>query len=133
MTSTARSASPLDRGIFSIFLPKSSPASDAACPAGAAALLSIAAIAFHEDLGREMCLRMIEHILQYGGAVLRRTVPLALCLLFTSNPKQQVGGDRSVSFSFMGGKGVLFFWKYFLLGGVRVGECCCWREDVYLV
>ncbi|CAD7928946.1 unnamed protein product [Amoebophrya sp. A120] len=57
-------------------------------PAGGAALLSIAAIAFSDDLSREMCMRMVEHILQYGNLQLRRTVPLAIGLLFVSNAKQ---------------------------------------------
>lgn len=59
-----------------------------ATPAGGAALLSIAAIAFSDDLSREMCMRMVEHILQYGNLQLRRTVPLAIGLLFVSNAKQ---------------------------------------------
>ncbi|CAD7924855.1 unnamed protein product [Amoebophrya sp. A25] len=62
---------------------------DTASPAGGAALLSIAAVAFSDDLSRDMCMRMVEHILQYGNLQLRRTVPLAIGLLFVSNAKQQ--------------------------------------------
>jgi len=54
------------------------------CPQAAAALVSIAAIGCCDDLSRDMTLRMIDHILQYGNMELKRTVPLALGLLFTS-------------------------------------------------
>ncbi len=61
---------------------------DEACRGGAAALLSIAAVAMADDISREMCMRMVEHILQYGNQSLRRTVPLAIGVLYASNAKQ---------------------------------------------
>ena len=52
----------------------------------AAAVLSIAAIAFGEPLGRQMAMRQMDHLLQYGDPVIRRSVPLALALLNVSVP-----------------------------------------------
>merc|ERR1719335_1029076 len=43
-----------------------------------------------EDIGAEMAVRTLDHILQYGDLVLRRAVPLALALLHISNPKVTV-------------------------------------------
>lgn len=56
----------------------------------AAAVLGIAMIAFGEPLGQQMCLRSMDHLLQYGDPVIRRAVPLALALLSVSNPEIQV-------------------------------------------
>lgn len=52
----------------------------------AAAVLGLAMIAFGEPLGQAMCLRSMDHLLQYGDPVIRRAVPLALALLSVSNP-----------------------------------------------
>ena len=52
-----------------------------------AAVLGIALIAFGEDIGQEMCLRTMNHLLQYGEPIIRRTVPLAIGLLKISNPE----------------------------------------------
>jgi 26S proteasome regulatory subunit N1 len=56
----------------------------------AVAVLSIGLIASGEEVGSEMCLRSLDHILQYGEITLRRAVPLALGVLHLSNPKVSV-------------------------------------------
>mmetsp|Transcript_89131 Transcript_89131/g.277051 ORF Transcript_89131/g.277051 Transcript_89131/m.277051 type:complete len:880 (+) Transcript_89131:2-2641(+) len=53
----------------------------------AAAVLGIGLIACGEEIGSEMSLRSLDHILQYGELPLRRAVPIALALLHLSNPK----------------------------------------------
>lgn len=44
-------------------------------------------VAMAEELGIEMAIRSLEHLLQYGEQNIRRAVPLALGLLCISNPK----------------------------------------------
>jgi 26S proteasome regulatory subunit N1 len=44
-------------------------------------------IAFGEDIGQEMCMRTMNHLLQYGEPIIRRTVPLAIGLLRISHPE----------------------------------------------
>jgi 26S proteasome regulatory subunit N1 len=56
----------------------------------AAAVIGLAMISFGEDVGSEMTVRALDHILQYGELTLRRAVPLALGLLHISNPKVTV-------------------------------------------
>merc|ERR1719199_45652 len=56
----------------------------------AAACIGLAMIAFGEDVGTEMTIRALDHILQYQEITLRRAVPLALGLLHISNPKVTV-------------------------------------------
>ena len=51
-----------------------------------AAVLGVALIAFGEEIGQEMCLRTMNHFLQYGEPIIRRTVPLAIGLLRISHP-----------------------------------------------
>lgn len=51
-----------------------------------AAVIGVALIAFGEDIGQEMCLRTMNHLMQYGEPVIKRTVPLAMGLLRISNP-----------------------------------------------
>ncbi|XP_059659806.1 26S proteasome non-ATPase regulatory subunit 2 homolog A [Cornus florida] len=55
-----------------------------------AAVLGLAMVAMAEDLGLEMEIRSMEHLLQYGEQNIRRAVPLALGLLCISNPKVNV-------------------------------------------
>jgi 26S proteasome regulatory subunit N1 len=71
-----------------------------------AAVLGVALISFGEDIGQEMCLRTMNHLLQYGEPIIRRTVPLAIGLLRISNPevssmdllnKLAYDSDKSVS------------------------------------
>lgn len=52
-----------------------------------AAVLGVALIAFGEDIGTEMCMRTMNHLLQYGEPVIKRNVPLAIGLLRISNPE----------------------------------------------
>ncbi|KAF8094330.1 hypothetical protein N665_0365s0017 [Sinapis alba] len=54
------------------------------------AVLGIAMIAMSEELGRDMAIRSLEHVLQYGEQNIQRAVPLALGLLCISNPKMNV-------------------------------------------
>lgn len=54
------------------------------------AVLGIAMVAMAEELGLDMAIRSLEHLLQYGEQNIRRTVPLALGLLCISNPKVNV-------------------------------------------
>ncbi len=52
-----------------------------------AAVLGVSLIAFGEETGTDMCLRMMSHLYQYGDPVVKRTVPLAIGLLRVSNPE----------------------------------------------
>ncbi|CAL5402386.1 unnamed protein product [Camellia sinensis] len=54
------------------------------------AILGIVMVAMAEELGLEMAIRSLEHLLQYGEQNIRRVVPLALGLLCISNPKVNV-------------------------------------------
>mmetsp|Transcript_31108 Transcript_31108/g.70741 ORF Transcript_31108/g.70741 Transcript_31108/m.70741 type:complete len:881 (-) Transcript_31108:194-2836(-) len=56
----------------------------------AAAVIGIGLIACGEEIGSEMALRSLDHILQFGELPLRRAVPIALALLNLSNPKVNV-------------------------------------------
>jgi 26S proteasome regulatory subunit N1 len=56
----------------------------------AAAVLGIGLIACGEEIGSEMSLRSLDHILQYGELPLRRAVPIALAMMNLSNPKMGV-------------------------------------------
>ena len=50
------------------------------------AVIGIALVTLGEDVGTEMTLRTFEHLLHYGELAVRRAVPLALALLYLSNP-----------------------------------------------
>jgi len=52
-----------------------------------AAVLGLALIAFGEEIGQDMCLRAMNHLLQYGEPIIKRTVPLAIGLIRVSNPE----------------------------------------------
>ncbi len=52
----------------------------------AAAVLGIALVAIGEDVGSEMALRAMDHLLHYCELPIKRAVPLALALLNVSNP-----------------------------------------------
>lgn len=43
-----------------------------------------------EPLGAQMAQRALEHLLQYGEAPVRRSVPLAVALLNTSDPDSTI-------------------------------------------
>ena len=51
------------------------------------AVLGIALIAMAEELGIEMAVRSLEQLFKYGDYNIRRAVPLALGMLYISNPK----------------------------------------------
>lgn len=50
------------------------------------AALAIALISIAEDIGQEMSLRIFSHLMYYGTESIRKTVPLALGVLFASHP-----------------------------------------------
>mmetsp|Transcript_3565 Transcript_3565/g.7156 ORF Transcript_3565/g.7156 Transcript_3565/m.7156 type:complete len:898 (-) Transcript_3565:103-2796(-) len=52
----------------------------------AVAVLGLALVAMGEDLGKEMIVRSMDHILQYAEVNVKRAVPLAFALLSVSNP-----------------------------------------------
>ena len=54
------------------------------------ACIGIAMVAMGEELGSEMVLRTMEHMLQYADQPVRKCVPLALALLSISNPQLSV-------------------------------------------
>ncbi|WJX65315.1 26S proteasome non-ATPase regulatory subunit 2 A, variant 2 [Trifolium repens] len=54
------------------------------------AVLGIAMVAMAEELGLDMAIRSLEHLLKYGDRNVRRAVPLALGLLCISNLKVNV-------------------------------------------
>ncbi|XP_033101471.1 26S proteasome non-ATPase regulatory subunit 2-like [Anneissia japonica] len=54
------------------------------------AVLGIALIAMGEEIGGQMALRSLGHLLRYGEPVIRRAVPLALALISVSNPELQI-------------------------------------------
>lgn len=61
----------------------------------AVACLGVAMVALGEDLGSQMSIRALDHILQYGEQNLRRAVPLALALLSVSNPQMTIADTLS--------------------------------------
>ena len=56
----------------------------------AVAVLGIALTTVGEEIGSEMTLRTFEHLLHYGELPVKRVVPLALSLLYISNPEYSV-------------------------------------------
>jgi 26S proteasome regulatory subunit N1 len=56
----------------------------------AVAVIGIALMTVGEEIGTEMCLRTFDHLLHYGGLPVKRVVPLALGLLYVSNPEYSV-------------------------------------------
>ena len=53
----------------------------------AQAVLCMAVIASSEEVGNEMVVRSMNHLLQYADIQIKRVVPLALAMLNLSNPK----------------------------------------------
>lgn len=51
------------------------------------AVIGVALVAMGEDVGAEMTLRHMSHMMHYGEPVIRKSVPLALALLNPSNPQ----------------------------------------------
>eukprot|EP01156_Anaeramoeba_ignava_P001963 Anaeramoba_ignava/a217208_301.p1 GENE.a217208_301~~a217208_301.p1 ORF type:complete len:916 (+),score=284.33 a217208_301:268-2748(+) len=54
------------------------------------AVIGLALIGMGEEIGSEMLLRTFNHLLQYGEKSVRIAVPLAMGLLYSSNPKIEV-------------------------------------------
>lgn len=54
------------------------------------AVLGIALCAMGEEIGSQMAPRMLSHIMYYGDAYAKRCVPLAIGLLFASNPQTHI-------------------------------------------
>jgi 26S proteasome regulatory subunit N1 len=54
------------------------------------AVLGIALVTAGEEIGMEMTLRTFEHLLHYGELPIKRVVPLALALLYVSNPEYTI-------------------------------------------
>eukprot|EP01083_Nonionella_stella_P213807 770817_1 len=59
------------------------------------ATLGISIIALGEDLGSTMCLRMFNHLIQYGNIRVKRAVPLALAMISVSNPLLEISDTLS--------------------------------------
>jgi 26S proteasome regulatory subunit N1 len=57
------------------------------------AVLGIAMVAMAEEIGAQMVLRTLDHLLRYGEISVRRAVPLALALLCIGNPTNAVVVD----------------------------------------
>ncbi|KIK97616.1 hypothetical protein PAXRUDRAFT_824776 [Paxillus rubicundulus Ve08.2h10] len=54
------------------------------------AVLGVAMIAMGEEIGSEMSMRQFNHLMHYGDAIIRKSVPLALGLISASNPQLPV-------------------------------------------
>ena len=54
------------------------------------AVIGIALVTMGEEVGAEMALRHLSHLMHYGEPTIRRAVPLALALLHPSNPSMPV-------------------------------------------
>ncbi len=54
------------------------------------ATLGISLVSMAEDIGTEMSMRMMDHLMQYSEIYVRRAVPIALGMQFVSNPELTV-------------------------------------------
>jgi 26S proteasome regulatory subunit N1 len=54
------------------------------------AVIGLSLVAMGEDVGQEMILRTLGHLMHYGEANIRKAVPLALGLISPSNPQMKV-------------------------------------------
>uniref|UniRef100_A0A1I8JGQ7 26S proteasome non-ATPase regulatory subunit 2 n=1 Tax=Macrostomum lignano TaxID=282301 RepID=A0A1I8JGQ7_9PLAT len=61
-----------------------------ACAYACAAVLGVALVAMGEDVGKDMAFRIFGNLLRFGEANIKRAVPLALGLVYTSNPELKV-------------------------------------------
>jgi len=55
-----------------------------------AAVVGIALVTMGEEVGKNMAMRTMEHLLQYAEVPIRRAVPLAIALLHVSDPEYSV-------------------------------------------
>jgi len=51
-----------------------------------AAVLAIGLMAFGEDIGTQMCQRIINHMIQYGEPHIKQAIPLTIALLGITRP-----------------------------------------------
>merc|ERR1712193_112607 len=56
----------------------------------AVAVLGLGMISMGEDIGSEMLIRTLSHLMRYSEPVIRRAVPLALALVSISNPQMTI-------------------------------------------
>lgn len=56
----------------------------------AVSVLGLALLSIGEDVSTEMTLRTYEHLLHYGELPIRRVVPLAIALMYISNPEYSI-------------------------------------------
>lgn len=49
-------------------------------------MLGIALIAISEEIGNDMALRTMNHLMQVGSPTVKQTIPLGLAILHLSNP-----------------------------------------------
>merc|ERR1719309_984422 len=56
----------------------------------AVAVLGLGLISMGEDIGSEMLIRTLSHLMRYSEPVIRRAVPLALALVSISNPQMTI-------------------------------------------
>jgi len=54
------------------------------------AVIGLSLVAMGEDVGQEMILRTLGHLMHYGDANIRKAVPLALGLISPSNPQMKI-------------------------------------------
>lgn len=54
------------------------------------AVLGLALVAMGEDIGQDMTLRQLGHLMHYGESNIRKVVPLAMALVSPSNPQMKV-------------------------------------------
>ncbi|KAL1655932.1 proteasome regulatory particle base subunit [Didymella pomorum] len=54
------------------------------------AVIGLSLVAMGEDVGQEMILRTLGHLMHYGEANIRKAVPLALGLISPSNPQMKI-------------------------------------------
>lgn len=55
-----------------------------------AATIGIAMISMTEEIGKEMAMRTFSHMMHYGDSVIKKSVPLAIGLLYASHPATHV-------------------------------------------
>merc|ERR1711997_1398215 len=56
----------------------------------AVAVLGLGLISMGEDIGSEMLIRTLSHLMRYSEPIIRRAVPLALALVSISNPQMTI-------------------------------------------
>merc|ERR1711923_585075 len=64
----------------------------------AVAVLGLGLISMGEDIGSEMLIRTLSHLMRYSEPVIRRAVPLALALVSISNPQLHILQSPTTSY-----------------------------------